>query len=466
MQPINFTTMRRSILFLAALALMTLVACETVPSDLRPIKKVPGIEVGRGDDAYTTTKYKGATLPEDPNSRGDMVDVLKMVGDQNGAIDDQLFVELLQTKVFECNLRFMYIRCKNGEEPAFWSDASDWCGGQMIFDLVLYNDGTLAVPVSPSCAFHGEAHEYIHSLGHKGWSKREKWRYDAENDMLYTSEDDSYAAKVLYFDGECAVLEGYVYPMWLYLDKENVCNYRRETPMELYYFNFKDDREGCMEGYSLSYEEYAAIINEYRNTVMSFEGKYMPDGVMDKMRECIALMEQQQPEDIDDAKFVDMLLSQSLTCADRFMTNDDLDAWNWGTQAYTEMFDVVSCLGDMIATDDGGYVCRTAVVKANDNYDALVAAGCMGWYDTGVWSYDAESNTLKMERGDKSYESVVHYFDATTGDVVLRGVAGFVLDFGYDTEMLRCKFTPTDVSSYIDGYLSYADFTRLWNSLL
>lgn len=458
--------MRRSILFAAVLALMTLAACETVPNDLRPIKKVPGIEVGRGDDAYTTTKYKGAILPEDPEFRGDMVDVLKLVGDKKSAIDDQRFVELLQTKVFNCNLRFMYLHDKDGEEPDFWSDARDWCGAQMMFDLVLYDDGTLAVPVMPGCAFHGEEHNYIHSLGHEGWSYRETWRYDAENDMLYTSEDDSYAAKVLYFDGECAVLEGYVYPMWLYLDRDGSCDYSRETPMELYYFTFEEDREGRMEGYSLSYEEYKAILEEYRNTEMSFEGKYMPDheGAMGKMRECIALMEAQQPEDIDDAKFVEMLSSKSLAAVDRFISQEDLDMWTWAFRAHTEHFDIMSCLGDMMVTEVGGYVCRTAVSEYNDNYDKLVAASCKGWYERGTWSYDAETNTLKMERGDRSYEAVVHYFDAATGDVVLRGTAGFVLDLDSDKEILRCKFSSTFAGDYLDGYLSFDEFVALWNS--
>lgn len=459
--------MRRSTLFVVAFMLMTIAACETVPSDLRPIKNVPGIEVGKGDDAYTTTKYKGALLPEDADSRGDMVDVLKMIGDQNGAIDDQLFVEHLKTKVFNCSMRFMYVHDKRGEEPDFWSDAHEWVGGQMMFDVVAYDDGTMAVPVSPSCAFAGEEYDHIHELGYKGWSYKEVWRYDAESDMLYTSEDDTYAAKVLYFDGDKAVLEGYVYPMWLYHDPDSTMGYKRSTPMELYYFTFEDDRDGRMKGYELSYEEYAAIVEEYRNTEMSFEGKYMPDhaGAREKMRECIALMAQQQPEDIDDAEFVNMLLSKSLVCEDRFTTDDNVGDWFWGVGTYTELFDYMSCLGDMIATNDGGYICRTAVVKENDKYAALEAAGCKGWYEIGTWSYDASTNTLAMVRGDKSYEAVVHYFDTATGDVVLRGAAGFVLDLDYDISLLRCKFVLTDVASYIDGYLNKDKFAELWNSL-
>lgn len=459
--------MRRSILFIVALTCMLIAACESVPSDLRPIEKVPGVEIGRGDDAYTSTKYKGALLPEDPEFRGDMVDVLKLVGGQKKAIDDELFVELLQTKMFDCNLRFMYLHDKDGEEPDFWSDARDWIGGQMMFDLALYDDGTLAVPVIPGCAFLGEEHEYIHSLGHKGWLYREMWRYDAENDMLYTSEDDSYAAKVLYFDGECAVLEGYVYPMWLYLDEDGNCNYRRETPMELYYFTFDDDREGSMEGYSLSYEEYMAIIDEYRNTVMSFEGKYMPDheGAREKMRECIAFMATQQPEDINDEEFVEMLTSKSLAAVDRFLANDDLDTWTWSFRTRTENFDIMSSLSDMMATADGNFTCRTAVDKNNDNYDSLATAGCKGWYEQGTWSYEASTNTLAMARGDKSYEAVVHYFDAATGNVVLRGAAGFVLNLDADKEILRCQFSSLIAEDYLNGYLNFNDFVALWNSL-
>lgn len=94
-----------------------------------------------------------------------------------------------------------------------------------------------------------------------------------------------------------------------------------------------------------------------------------------------------------------------------------------------------------------------------------MAAGCYGWYERGVWSYDAASNTLTIERGGKSYEAVVCYFDAESYEVVLRGKVGFILDFGSEHDILRCRFAYPACLNYLGGYLSYEEFVELWESL-
>lgn len=460
--------MRRFLLVMVLGLVVT--ACSTPYGEFVDISKVPGVKPGGGDNNYNEqTTYKGALLPEYGIYGADgMLETLKLIERQTEEIDDAHFVELLEAKIFNCERRFMYIKDLDGEEPDQWSDATDWCGGQMLYDLAMYDDGTFAQCYHPSCAFVGEEYSYVHDLGHEGWSYRGVWHYDAENDMLYTSEDEAYAAKVLYFDGECAVLEGYVYPMWLYEDRDGQNLYSRETPMELYYFTFMDGKENYLDGYELTYEEFMAIIDEYHKKYMMFEGKEFPQGwagAIQKMRECVSLLQLQQPDDIDDQAFVDMLSVKELSCEDRFLAYDELDYWVYGMYRDTEEFGEMSVGGDMIASQNGEYYAKISVWKDNEQYESLVAAGCYGWYNKGLWSYDPDSNTLTMTQGDRSYEAVLLYFDKESGEVVLRGDVGFVLDSDYDDALFRCKFHDKAPFGYLEGYLSYDEFVQLWSSL-
>lgn len=446
-----------------------LAACSTPYGEFGDISKIPGVEPGDGNNNYNEmTTYKGALLPDNGfyGAQG-MVEVLKLIEQQDGEIDDVRFVEQLEAKIFDCERRFIYLIDRDGEEPDWWSDASDWCGAQMFYSLALYDDGTFVQKMHPSCACVGEEYDYIYKLGHKGWSKRGVWRYDSESDMLYTSEDERYVAKLLYFDEKCAVLEGHIYPMWMYEDRTGSYNYRRESPMELYYFTFNDGKEDYLDGFELTYEEYSAIIEEYRETYLKFEGKLLPDQgtACEKMRECIELLSLQEAEDIDDAKFVEMLTTMTLGGEDRFSTSSDLAAWVSGSSASVDNVGIVSSLGDMMAEASGSCDIRSIVHEKNEKYDALMAAGCYGWYESGVWSYDAASNTLTIERGGKSYEAVVCYFDAESYEVVLRGKVGFILDFGSEHDILRCQFAYPACLNYLGGYLSYEEFVELWESL-
>ena len=254
--------MKRYIYLFYVVLSVAAISCSEIPEDLLQIQGIPGVDIGKGDgeDAYNKTTYLGARLPKFESSRASMIEVLTMIGQQEGEIDDELFVEKLTSTVFSCQSRFMYIHDKDGEEPDHWSDAHDWVGGQMFYSSCINEDGSLTVRQSIGCA-DPEFAVYMEGLGYRGYHITEYWNYDASNDLLYTSHDNTFVAKVLYFDGESAILQGYVYPMWLY----NADIYSRSTPMELYHFEFVggNARERFLEGYELTCEEFVELHDQF-----------------------------------------------------------------------------------------------------------------------------------------------------------------------------------------------------------
>ena len=125
--------MRKLFLILVGFAL---VACNSPFGELKEIAEIPGVEPGKGNNNYNEdTTYKGAVLPYEPyqaESRAQMIALLKLIDNQEGDIDDALFVQLLEEYIFSCEERFMYIHDPEpyeGEPTDYWSDASDWCGG-------------------------------------------------------------------------------------------------------------------------------------------------------------------------------------------------------------------------------------------------------------------------------------------------------------------------------------------------
>jgi hypothetical protein len=453
-------------LLLPVMALL-LTSCLSPYGEAAGIANVPGVEPGKGNNYDDRTTYKGALLP-DPSygeDRQGMIDLLMLVGEQRGDIDDALFVQRLDEKIFNCTKRFMYITEANSSTPDWWTDAMMWDGGEMHYDIALYDDGTLAVRHVLGCCGDFDMIDYIvENYGYHGWSESVSWEYDPETNTLYTSDDRSYAAQVLYFDGEIAVLEGHVYPMWIYQGQD----YRRSSPMELYAFKFTDGKDSYLEGYDISFEEYNALCEEWYGEYMMFEGKHLPgNGALarDYMRKTIALMESQQAEDIDDEGFETMLSTMRLSAEDRFATRTESEFWTWGRYTPSELFDKVSVLGDMASTGDGHYVYRTTLHDENVNFSTLAAMGYKGWYGEGAWSYDAATNTLTMVVDGVEHRAVVRYFDAATKEVVLRGTMGFLFDISADDEIVRCKFYNDVTEHYLDEYLPYGDFVELWQTL-
>ena len=158
-------------------------------------------------------------MPDKSDGREQMEAILSLVEEQEGAIDSEQLIATLTSQLFVCTQRFMLIHDLKGEEADHWSWGNEWVGGKMCYTLSLGDDGKL----------------------------------------FYTGKDKKYAAKVLYFDGQRAVLEGHVVPMSLYEGE----GYKVTSPEELYLFEFKDGRDTFLNGFELTYEEFIAMLEEF-----------------------------------------------------------------------------------------------------------------------------------------------------------------------------------------------------------
>lgn len=447
----------KKLLTIIAIALGA-VSCYAPFGELESIADVPGVEPGKGNryDKYTT--YKGALLP-DPKfgDRDRMVELLELIGKQKGDIDDNAFVALLTEKIFECTDRYMYIHDPE-EASDYWSDAREWVGGTMYYGLVMYDNGEFALRHYPSCA-EGLS-EWHYESGYEGWHEKGVWEYDSETNTLYTSEDKSYAAKVLYFDGEFAVLEGYVYPMRLYNPAES--DYKRTTPMELYGFKFSEGKDDFFKGFELTREEYVALREQWYLDNMYYEGKELPyDGAL----ECFKLLEAQQPEEIGDNYVIKIITDRRLYCKARYVTTDDYDRWAYQICEFDEVVGEVTTFSDMVGNVDGTYLTRVTINPCNDNYKQAQADKYYGWYRDGQWSYDADSNTLTMTIEGNEYKATVLYLDIAKSRIILRGKTGFLYDGGYDDEILDCTYYEDGIDNYLDGYVTYDELTEYWQGL-
>ena len=123
----------KKILFIA-LCLVAAVGCNASLEDVKGIKNISGVDVSKGDDGNYVTSYEGALIPDDDewsDGRSEMIYILSLIGEQKRAINDELFYERLTTKILDVKERFMYLHDTTGEDPDYWSWASDWVGGQM-----------------------------------------------------------------------------------------------------------------------------------------------------------------------------------------------------------------------------------------------------------------------------------------------------------------------------------------------
>lgn len=254
----------RKLLFILTVSI-AMVACTSPFGELEGIAHIPGVEPGKGEYNYNeNTTYKGALLPNASigGGREDMINLLKLLGTQKGEIDDALFVEQLNTKLFDPELRFQY--CEYEDKPAVWVDMGSTNGGRPFYTLWMHEDGwyTYQEFFLSATNENYQICEFIRNeLGIIGWvSSQYYWEYDAESNTLYTSDPEkepTYAAEVLYFDGECAILEGFVYPM--------ADGFAPKTPMGLFSFKFKDGKENFYDTCVNSLDEYNKLIEQYRD---------------------------------------------------------------------------------------------------------------------------------------------------------------------------------------------------------
>ena len=181
--------------------------------------------------------------------------MLERVATANGNIDDDLFIDRLLTKTF-----FFGFKAQGADSGCFYGDVGMYCNKGGIWYWMKENydgiylmmeDGTLRKCHEYSCSGTNEYREYEG----KPIYTATKWSYDKDTNMLYSSEFGSpsfdYAAEVLYFDGDIAILSGEFdnYPWGYGCDVE--C---------LFYIDFTElDRESVLNKYALNLEDFYNI---------------------------------------------------------------------------------------------------------------------------------------------------------------------------------------------------------------
>ena len=265
----------RRMYIIVALAAMVAVACEKdqLPQD-RPIDDSSevnpdnnGNENGNengGEPVWMYDEFMGYDLPE--GRRQEMDALLCMIDSQEGEINDELFEELLVSRVMTFSEQYLTHE-SNNSEGTFWTSSYDWCGGEYRGTLMMMEDGTCYDHSHEGCAFI-EFDSFLHEKGYKGTYYTTLWSYDAETHTLNTVYSPDYyniemSAEVLYFDGEEAILVGHIAGVAI-VAMNNYNNYTMGIAheMELYRIKFTDTRDTFFDGYA-SPEEYAALKEEF-----------------------------------------------------------------------------------------------------------------------------------------------------------------------------------------------------------
>ena len=398
-------------------------ACSTLPAELEEIQGVTGVDVGSGSNAYDNSTYRGAKLPESPEGRSDMIEVLTLIGKQNGEIDDELFESKLTEKLFSCKNRFMR------EDDDTWTWAFNWCGAPVLGTIMPTDDGLYYETSEPGCASVGDfGHEYMHKEGYHGWYQTYEWSYDADTHTLKTTtgRDFKLEAEVLYFDGERAVLLGHVGGVAWYGWRGNDPTVRLSFKEELYLFEFIDGRDKFLEGY-LPWEEYNAMMEEFLNRYSEYEGAKMPGkeksegdyySEYEEMMDMLNHMELYGGEVRDEVmrkRIDDSIIVFHCTYTQR--TNDE------GEKQWQRMNrDYINAV--MCNNDGSGYASTITCAHDGAVEQWMAAEGYNGWCENIEWSYDESSNILRTSNGDITCEAEVVYFDGTSHFILRGHIAG------------------------------------------
>lgn len=166
--------MRRKLFMLSLVATIVAVSCD---SDK---KNVPAPDDGENKP----TTYCDVLLPDEGFGRDEMVWLLELVEEQEGEIDDALFVEKLHTTFFDCADGY-YV---SGEPKQWmWAALVDG-GGDMLGAIYFDDDGTYVSREVFLSTFTGdEVGERMLRDGYAGWYSRNDWHYEAESNTLITS---------------------------------------------------------------------------------------------------------------------------------------------------------------------------------------------------------------------------------------------------------------------------------------
>ena len=244
--------MRRKLFMLSLVATIVAVSCD---SDK---KNVPAPDDGENKP----TTYCDVLLPDEGFGRDEMVWLLELVEEQEGEIDDALFVEKLHTTFFDCADGY-YV---SGEPKQWmWAALVDG-GGDMLGTIYFDDDGTYVSRVVFLSTFTGdEVGERMLRDGYAGWYSRNDWHYESESNTLITSfEGYELRAEVLYCDEDEAVLRGHIGGFSLIAYDDDGAHIAFDNELFLIFFG-EDGRDTFLDACSLTKDEFMALYEEYAN---------------------------------------------------------------------------------------------------------------------------------------------------------------------------------------------------------
>lgn len=409
---------------------MALTSCESPFEDYKHLDDINGVDINDNKGGKEYISYRGAALPkEEYGGYYEMIDVLELIGEQKGEIDDALFEQLLKERLFKCTDRFMMDTSDDAIEEYgteyYWTWAYDWIGGTILGTIMCTEEGIYYETGEPGCASVGDyATEYMHKQGYHGWYTTDKWSYDAETNTLKTvtgqdmNKEFNLEAEVLYFDGKKAVLLGHVGGVawygWRGSDPEVKLSFKEE----LYLFEFAEGREKFLDGY-LPKDEYNAMMEAFDTRYNEYEGAKMPEkgAGYEEMIELLNMVDSFEGK-VDDY-WTEKFLKEKLIPIQTIYTQRTNDAGE--LQWQKRDFDYIRTI---MCNDAGdGYISYNTRHEEGDMEKWMQEQGYYGWYENLSWSYDTSTNTLTTTLGELTCKAEIVF--SNNWDIVLRGhVAG------------------------------------------
>ena len=254
-------------LFITLCGVAALTACNKPTGEYAKIAEVPCAEAGDGEDNYNElTRYMGALISE----YGNMKYLLELIGQQEGAIDDDLLLQRFSDSYIDATDGYLTNSTYDRTDEE-WTWAFDWVGGQILGSIALGDNGTYYTRHLPSYCEPDPFEGYLYERGIYGYySEHNDWSYDRETNTLITHNEAfglELRAEVLYFDGRKAVMLGHIAGIagigWgSYNNYEGGICHR----LELYLIEFPENRDEFFNHY-VSTEEYINLQNEYNSGI-------------------------------------------------------------------------------------------------------------------------------------------------------------------------------------------------------
>ena len=198
-------------LFITLCGVAALTACNKPTGEYAEFAEIPGVEAGDGNNNYNElTRYMDALISED----GDMKHLLELIGQQEGAIDDDLLLQRFSDSYIDATDGYLTNSTYDRTDEE-WTWAYDWVGGRILGSIALNDDDTYCIHCWPGSGCEPDPFEYyLYQRGISGYYRSTgAWSYDRETNTLTTHHDGwdlDLTAEVLYFDGEKAVMLGHI----------------------------------------------------------------------------------------------------------------------------------------------------------------------------------------------------------------------------------------------------------------